>query len=271
MNRPKLKLIGNDHGMAYVDAGSGPAVVFIHGSLCDYRYWTPQLDALADGWSILAPSLSHYFPRLPSADRFPFRWSQHADDVVSFCRKLRHERVHLVGHSRGASVAFQAVLRDPAAFASVTLLDPGGAVEGEGSDEGSTSATQRVRCEARDLIARGEVDAGLSLFVNSVSGPAQWERSPEWFRRMARDNAHTLGPQLDDPLPMMMQADAQALSCPVLLVDGEKSPSVYRRNVATLAQWLPCAQHATIAGASHGMSMTHAGAFNAVLRSFLSH
>ena len=30
--------------MPYVEAGEGELLLFVHGSLCDYRYWQPQLD-----------------------------------------------------------------------------------------------------------------------------------------------------------------------------------------------------------------------------------
>ncbi|MBA5745283.1 alpha/beta hydrolase, partial [Escherichia coli] len=29
--------------LPYVERGSGAPMVFVHGSLCDYRYWDPQL------------------------------------------------------------------------------------------------------------------------------------------------------------------------------------------------------------------------------------
>ena len=37
-------------------------MLFVHGSLCDFRYWKPQLGPLAKQYRCVAPSLSHYWP-----------------------------------------------------------------------------------------------------------------------------------------------------------------------------------------------------------------
>jgi pimeloyl-ACP methyl ester carboxylesterase len=79
---------------------------------------------------------------------------------------------------------------------------------------------------------------------------------------MARDNANTLVLQFGDPLPAYNQNDAEAVACPVLLIDGEKSPKMYQRNVEALADWLAVSERATIRAASHGMNVANPGAFN---------
>ncbi len=87
---------------------------------------------------------------------------------------------------------------------------------------------------------------------------------------MARDNAHTLSWQLADPLPGYRKREAEKLCGPVLLVDGELSPQMYRANVETLAEWIPAARRHTIVGASHGLTATHAAIFNGMLVGFLN-
>lgn len=37
-------------------------MLFVHGSLCDFRYWKPQLGPLGRQYRCVAPSLSHYWP-----------------------------------------------------------------------------------------------------------------------------------------------------------------------------------------------------------------
>jgi pimeloyl-ACP methyl ester carboxylesterase len=126
-----------------------------------------------------------------------------------------------------------------------------------------------LRARAAQLIEAGEVDAGLQLFVDSVSRPGFWAKSTAAFRTMAIDNAHTLAPQFRDPLPAYVRDDAAGVHCPVLLIDGEKSPDMFHRVVAALDTWLPDARRATVRGASHGMNLARPAAFNRYVDEFI--
>jgi pimeloyl-ACP methyl ester carboxylesterase len=45
---------------------------------------------------------------------------------------------------------------------------------------------------------------------------------------------------------------------------------MFRNNVEKLAEWIDYADKQTIAGASHGMNVSNAGAFNRLVHSFAS-
>ena len=269
--KPKVMLLDASHSIAYVERGAGDELVFVHGSLCDYRYWRPQLIALSARFRVLAPSLSHYYPRLPSAAGTPFSWVSHAEQIAGFLQRREHRPVHLIGHSRGACIAYQAALRHGNLIRSLTLIDPAGPIETDTSIEADMLPEYRsARARAVELIAAGLVDEGLRVFVDSTSRAGFWDRSAEVFKNMARDNAATLAPQLRDPLPLYRQSEAQRLTCATLIVDGERSPALYRHNAAMLGSWIGNAQRKTIASASHGMTWTHPQAFDRELSQFLA-
>jgi len=264
-DKARLKRLGDGTLIAYASAGGGSPVVCVHGALCDFRYWEPQLRGLADRHEVLAPSLAHYHPPLPDTQLPAFGWRQHAQQVLDFIQACGLDRAHLVGHSRGAAVAWQAAIAQPQRVRSLTLLDPGAPQEA-----GLPAEAEALRAQALALLDAGEQDAGLACFVDSVSQPGSWKRSSEAFRNMVRDNAATLAPQLADALPPFRQADARALELPVLLLDGALSPAQYRDNAAALSAWLPDARRHTIAGASHGMTFTHPRRCNALIGQFLA-
>ena len=261
----------------YSNAGDNDAetIVFIHGSLCDFRYWKPQLGPLSKQYRCVAPSLSHYWPTtLLELGNRAFSWDAHVDEMGLFIERLGVGPVHVVGHSRGGCVAFHLAVRYPEWVKSLVLADPGGGVARSGDDGRARKVlpapVNALRAKAAELIARGDVDAGLELFVDSVSRPGFWARSPRNFREMAMDNANTLALQFRDPLPAYDAQAAARVQCPTLLIDGANSPRMFRDAVGALEGWIDGARRVTIEGASHGMNVTHAGVFNRVIMATVS-
>lgn len=254
----------------YVARGSGETLLFVHGSLCDYRYWDSQTTILSRHFRCVSVSLSHYWPMDDAGVQGEFGWRGHVAELAGFIAAMDAGPVHLVGHSRGGCVAFQLARAFPELVKTLTLADPGGPLHIEGTPEAALPpGATALRAKVADLIHSGAVDAGLELFVDSVSMPGIWRKSPAAFRSMAIDNAATLPKQFRDPMPAYSRAAAGEVSCRTLLIAGEKSPRMYRDNVEQLAGWIRHTDKRSIAGASHGMNVTHPAAFNRLLHAFV--
>jgi len=255
----------------YVTRGAGEPLVFVHGSLCDYRYWNSQMAALSKHFMCVSVSLGHYWPVDDLSLQGTFSWSTHVAELAEFITAMDLGPVHLVGHSRGGCVAFQLAREYPYLVKSLTLADPGGPLQIDGTlDAALPPAVTALRAQVADLIAEGAIEAGLEMFVDSVSMPGIWRKSPASFRTMAIDNAGTLPKQFRDPLPAYTRAAAGGVKCRTLLIAGERSPRMYRDNVDKLAEWIAHVDKRRIAGASHGMNVTHAAEFNRVLETFVT-
>ncbi|WP_027798169.1 alpha/beta fold hydrolase [Paraburkholderia dilworthii] len=255
----------------YVECGQGEPLVFVHGSLCDYRYWSAQTAALSEHFRCISVSLSHYWPAAEACIQGEFGWQTHVAELAEFIEALDIAPVHLVGHSRGGCVAFNVAREYPRLVKTLTLADPGGPLQIDGMPDASLpTATNALRARVVELIEAGEIDAGLELFVDSVSAPGSWRKSSAAFRTMAADNAATLPKQLRDPLPAYSRDAARGVKCRTLLIEGQRSPRMFRNNVEKLADWIDYADKQTIAGASHGMNVSNAGAFNRLVHSFAS-
>jgi pimeloyl-ACP methyl ester carboxylesterase len=253
---PQYYVQGLDYPMAYTAAGSGPAILLVHGSLCDYRYWRWQLPALAARYRVLAPSLRGYWPAAYTQADPRFGVGQHARDLADFIRlQPGASPVHLLGHSRGARVALELACCNPELVRSLTLADPGFPVQ-------SDPEPPAFHYDAVRKLEHGDVEGALADFVDTVNGPDTWRHMVSWFKTMVRDNAGTLLSQvLEAGLPFEIQR-AGALDCPVLLLGGADSPPRYGRRQDMLQQVLRHVERALIPQAAHGMNLANPVAFN---------
>ncbi|MCL6692253.1 alpha/beta hydrolase [Pseudomonas sp. R3.Fl] len=264
----------NGHELAYLEQGEGVPLVLVHGSLCDYRYWQWQLRGLGERYRLLAPSLRHYYPQRWNGEGADFTTGQHVEDLLALI-DMQGEPVHLLGHSRGGNICLRLALEAPGRLRSLVLCDPGGdfaadLFQAAGVPVPAAPAERnRFREQALQLIRQGEVEAGLELFVDTVSGSGIWRRSSRHFRDMATDNAMTLIGQVADRPEPLGRARLATLAVPALLLRGELSPEPFPQVVEALAQALPDVHSQVIAGASHGMNATRPAAFNRVVLEFI--
>lgn len=251
-----------EHPISYIDAGSGPILLLVHGSLCDLRYWRWQVAALSSEYRVIAPSLPGYWPH-PFKQADPhFTVAQHASDLIQLMDALAPgQSVHVLGHSRGAHVALEMALRRTPT--SLILADPAVGV-------GDTGPTPEFQEQAVSLLADGDVDRALEGFIDAVNGPRTWRSMTGWFKEMVRDNAGTLLSQVQEPRHPVDAVRLTGLQCPVLLLGAEHSPPRYAQAMDSLQTVVTHAQRDVIQKAAHGMNLGNAPAFNARVRRFLS-
>lgn len=220
------------------------------------------MEPLGRSFRVLAPNLRHYWPA--QWDGSPFSIDQHVDDLLAFIETVGEGSAHVVGHSRGARVVLEAALREPKRIRTLTLADPGLPIPGQASDDRGG-----FRQRALTLIDEGQLEEGLALFIDTVSGPDTWRRMVPWFRKMVRENASTLRGQVSEILRPLPREQLENLGMPLLLIGGALSPSPYPAVVQMLSEWLPSAHKEIIAGSSHGMNLGNPRAFNSAIEQFL--
>ena len=112
------------HELSYVDSGSGPAVLFIHGILGSQRQWAHLVDAMDDDHRLVVPDLfGHGESAKPLGD---YSLSAHAATMRDLLDHLGIERVTLVGHSLGGGIAMQFFYLFPERVERIVLVSSGG-------------------------------------------------------------------------------------------------------------------------------------------------
>ncbi|MBS1881219.1 MAG: alpha/beta hydrolase [Actinobacteria bacterium] len=107
----------------YRDAGTGPALVFVHGYLVDGRLWDGVVDALADRFRCIAPDLpfgAHRLPMKPDADLSP---AGLAGLLAELIERLELDHVTVVGNDSGGAVSQVLVSRRPQRIARLVLTN----------------------------------------------------------------------------------------------------------------------------------------------------
>jgi haloacetate dehalogenase len=107
-------------------AGSGPAVLMLHGWPQTLAMWHAIAPALASHHSVVCADLRGYGdsakPRgLPDHSNYSKRVM--AADMVGVMQRLGHERFHVIGHDRGARVAHRLARDHGERVLSLTVID----------------------------------------------------------------------------------------------------------------------------------------------------
>lgn len=108
--------------LAYTLAGEGsPALVFIHGWMCDQSFWAAQVPAFAATHTVVTLDLAGH--GLSGVTREGWPLMAFGTDVQAVVERLGLERVILVGHSMGGPVALEAARLMPDRVLGVVAVD----------------------------------------------------------------------------------------------------------------------------------------------------
>jgi pimeloyl-ACP methyl ester carboxylesterase len=111
-------------GLHYVEAGSGPLVVLLHGFPEFWYSWRHQIGALANaGFHVVAPDMRGY-----NLSDKPRGWRAYdaahlAADVAGLVRHFGADRAHVVGHDWGAAVAYSTAMLHPEVVDRLAILN----------------------------------------------------------------------------------------------------------------------------------------------------
>ena len=259
----------NGYPMAYTERGRGPVVVMVHGVVNDYRYWTPQLEALSGHYRVISVSLRRHYPEPWDGKGEAFSVQSHAQDVAAFIEALGAGPVHLVDHSRGGSVAVGAAKLRPGLVRKLVLAEPTlfTMLPKPASPPKSDPNVERAKV-VFGHFEKGDMERGLEHYVDSINRPGEWKGRSEEDRQIVCDNAWTIkGSSVHADI--VDCEDLRKLPMPVMLVGAEKSGAFFRNVLNGAESCLPNARRVTIPAAAHRMNRDNPAAFDREIAGFL--
>ncbi|WP_040320192.1 alpha/beta fold hydrolase [Aeromicrobium marinum] len=109
---------------AYRTAGTGPALLLVHGLACDSSTWDEVIAPLAEHFTVIAPDLlGHGESDKPDAD---YSLGGYANAMRDLLTILGVDKVTVIGHSFGGGVAMQFAYQFPERTERVVLVSTGG-------------------------------------------------------------------------------------------------------------------------------------------------
>ncbi|HYE37599.1 alpha/beta hydrolase [Methylocaldum sp.] len=114
----------NGMRLHWVEAGTGPLVVLLHGFPEFWYAWRHQIPALAKaGFRVIALDLRGYNESEKPVGIRRYRVETLADDVLAIIHALGQERCAVVGHDWGGAIAWYLAMRHPEAVENLIVLN----------------------------------------------------------------------------------------------------------------------------------------------------
>ena len=274
---PEVKsVLINGDSLHYIDIGKGDPVVFVHGTLDDYRVWQMEFDTFAKDHRVIAYSRRYAFPNKQvindSADYSP---TIHANDLSELIKKLNLGPVHLVGHSYGAYAALLATMNHPELVKSLTLGEPPVMPLLQNVPGGDTIVNNFINRSikpAADAFRSGNNEKAIAVFIGGVIGDSSFfsKIPPEGQSMMTANILELRGAALSkNPFPPLSCDDLKKISTPVLLVSGEKTALLFHAIMEELNKCLVNKERAIVPGATHGLEIENPYDFNKIVLAFI--
>jgi pimeloyl-ACP methyl ester carboxylesterase len=108
--------------IAHTSAGSGPDLVFCHGTPWSSRLWAPYAAALTDRFTVHLWDMPGYGDSSKDPEHTVDLGTQ-GEALVALLDHLGLDRPHVVAHDFGGAVALRAALLHDRAYASLALVD----------------------------------------------------------------------------------------------------------------------------------------------------
>jgi pimeloyl-ACP methyl ester carboxylesterase len=253
--------------IAHREAGSGAALVLLHGIGSAARAFDDQLAGLSKGLRVVAWDAPGYggSTALPMAAPVA---ADYAAALAGFLDGLKINRCHLVGHSLGALMAASFAADRPQRILSLTLASIAGGHARLPAAEREKQLAQRIG----DVATLGARDMAEKRGPRLL-GP---EATPVMIRRVVDTMAAIRPDGYAQAARMLASGDVKAdiarlpASMPVQIVYGDADVITPPARNAEIAAVRPQAPVHAIAGAGHAVYLEKPAEFNEIVSRFIA-
>ena len=240
----------------YVERGTGPPLVLLHGGTGDYRSWRPHAELFATRYRTIAYSRRHSFPNRNDEPVVDYSAVDDADDLLRLLDSLAIGAAHVVGASYGALVALTLAARAAERVRTLVLFEPPLHPWLAGTSRGRIACRRFHRqiwaSAAAQFRARRD-SAAMATLIDGFAGIPAFAAMTQARVQRVLDNATAMKALTlsTNPFPELPRDAVRSLGCPVLIAWGEHATAIHRLAIDELRSELPFSANLVIAGADH--------------------
>jgi len=261
----------------FVEAGSGPVLLLVHGMAGTCANWESVIEPLARERTVIAPDFPGHGASAPGGGDYSL--GALASGLRDLLLALGHDRATLVGHSLGGGVAMQFTYQFPEMVERLVLVSSGGlgpdvspvlraaALPGA---ELFISATAGIGSRLGSAVGRGlsligmRPNADLAEVARGYATLSDPERRKAFLATL-RSVVGTEGQRIA-ALDRLYLAE----TLPLLIVWGENDPIIPVDHAREAHEQLPGSRLEVFEGTGHLPQLERPGRFVAVLERFLA-
>jgi pimeloyl-ACP methyl ester carboxylesterase len=267
----------------YVEAGSGPLVVLLHGFPEFWYSWRHQLPALAAaGFRALAPDLRGYNESAKPGRIADYHLERLADDVAGLIAHAGERDAVVAGHDWGGGIAWYLPLRHPRLVRRLIVLN-----------------APHPAAFLRELRTPGQLVRSWYVFFFQLPGLPEWALRARDFASLERtlrtgpvrpgtfteDDIRRYKAALARPGALTaavnyyrsaflrlgrLRRQVRPIAVPTLLIWGERDPYLGPRLTEGLEPWVPNLRLVRLRDASHWVQNDAPDEVNRLMLEFLN-
>jgi pimeloyl-ACP methyl ester carboxylesterase len=246
----------------YEEAGSGPAIVLVHGFPLDHRIWDDQVTQLSSRFRVIAVDLKGFGK---SASTEAFTIDSMADELAEFISAVKAAPAVVAGLSMGGYIGFSLAVRHPEVLKGLAIVCSKAEADTAAGKEGRQKMAELAQTQGSKPVAEQMMPKMFceNTYKNRLELVEKLRQIMEACPSMTIANACFAIRDRADRTPGLPK-----LTMPVMIILGEKDAIIPADMGKTMAS--ACRQGAfrLIAGAGHLANMEEPAAVSQVLADF---
>ncbi|MBE17148.1 MAG: hypothetical protein CMH79_00125 [Nitrospinae bacterium] len=167
-------ILANNLKISYIDVGSGPALLLLHGFSLDHTMWENQIRDLEKKYRIIVPDLRGSGLTGNSMEEVSIQLM--ADDINAFIDALNIRSIAIAGFSMGGYILLEMLLRDPRTIRAAAFL----------STRASSDSIEGMKKREKQMI--DIINEGTKRFAKNFSpeifGDVFVKNNPEYVQKV---------------------------------------------------------------------------------------